>query len=130
MTPPRLKWILAEPSGGLCNRLRTLVSCQILAESTGSRVQLLWRPRPNCRCRFSDLFRNDRSLKVVPPRYQRASRRIGLPRFPRVRAGDGRSLSQEDLAELGWVIDPQPLRVGSSLHFDGQGCPIPTTTAA
>lgn len=51
---------------GLCNRLKSLVSCMRLGKRTGKAVRVYWEPiAGSLNCRFSDLFTND--LEIIPP---------------------------------------------------------------
>lgn len=46
-------------TGGLCNRLRLLVSGLMLAEVTGRSFRMLWPRNENCAAGFHELFTND-----------------------------------------------------------------------
>jgi hypothetical protein len=42
--------------GGLCNRLRTMVSAKILADALDRKFKVSWVPHVTCNCRATDLF--------------------------------------------------------------------------
>ena len=52
------KYIIANCSGGLCNRIRCLISSMRLAEKLSKPLILFWPVNPGCACQFSDLFEN------------------------------------------------------------------------
>ena len=53
------KYIIANCSGGLCNRIRCLISSMRLAEKLSKPLILFWPVNPGCACQFSDLFENE-----------------------------------------------------------------------
>jgi hypothetical protein len=57
--------IIIEPLEGLGNRMRAINSARALSRDLGTRCVVLWREMPVCNCRYSDIFRRDRSLRVV-----------------------------------------------------------------
>lgn len=54
--------IIIEPVGGLCNRMRMIVSAWHAAEGTGKRLFMLWRNDAGCNCSYSKLFNLPESL--------------------------------------------------------------------
>lgn len=44
--------------GGLCNRLRTMVSAKILADELGREFMVSWIPHETCNCQATDLFKD------------------------------------------------------------------------
>lgn len=48
--------IIVQPSGGLCNRMRTIVSAVTLAEKMGCSVSVIWTRDITLNCSFNDLF--------------------------------------------------------------------------
>ncbi|MDD4939185.1 MAG: hypothetical protein PHE18_04395 [Candidatus Omnitrophica bacterium] len=52
------KYIIAVTYGGLCNRIKCLLSSMRLAEKYSKRLALFWPRDPDCNCSFSDLFEN------------------------------------------------------------------------
>ncbi len=44
--------------GGLCNRLRAMVSGKILADVIKREFKVFWEPHPRCHCLVNDLFEN------------------------------------------------------------------------
>jgi hypothetical protein len=52
------KYIIAINEGGLCNRIRCLISAMRIAEKLSKSLILFWPVNPSCACRFSDLFEN------------------------------------------------------------------------
>ena len=58
--------IISASRLGLCNRLKSVVSCMRLGRRTGEEVRIYWEPLAgSLNCRFSDLFSND--LEISPP---------------------------------------------------------------
>lgn len=58
--------IISASRLGLCNRLKTLVSCMRIGRRTGEEVRVYWEPLAgSLNTRFGDLFSND--LEIVPP---------------------------------------------------------------
>jgi len=53
-----MKEFRVEVFGGLCNRLRVLMSAGYLAEQCGRKLVLTWRPTDECGARLGDLFTN------------------------------------------------------------------------
>lgn len=56
------KWIIIEPVGGLCNRLRAIASALVLGGHLNRRVYLNWQAEHSCNCTFTDLFRKNEFL--------------------------------------------------------------------
>ncbi|CAL1168269.1 unnamed protein product [Cladocopium goreaui] len=54
-------WVLVQPQWGLCNRLRSVVAGQMLADHLERQFVLDWQALPGCNCRWTDLF----STKVL-----------------------------------------------------------------
>jgi len=52
------EYIIALAKGGLCNRIKCLISAQRLAERYSKKLLLFWNPDGDCGCCFSDLFEN------------------------------------------------------------------------
>lgn len=52
------KYIIAVTRGGLCNRIKCLVSAMRIAEKQSKTLILFWPADDDCACRFSDLFEN------------------------------------------------------------------------
>ncbi|MCM8789444.1 MAG: hypothetical protein NC916_00270 [Candidatus Omnitrophica bacterium] len=52
------KYIIAETRGGLCNRIKCLISAMRIAENYSKELILVWPLDNNCGCEFSDLFEN------------------------------------------------------------------------
>lgn len=50
------KYISLIPVGGLCNRLRAVMSAVNIAVKTGVPCKIYWNKDKSCNCRFSDLF--------------------------------------------------------------------------
>jgi len=48
--------ILCEPSGGLCNRMRVLVSAIAFARDAGAVLRVVWKNDSHLGCRFDELF--------------------------------------------------------------------------
>ncbi len=54
-----MRSLIVQPYGGLCNRLRAVISASILADSLGCNFQVDWVPDPlTCGCEARDLFRH------------------------------------------------------------------------
>lgn len=53
------KHLLIRPYGGLCNRLRALISAQIVAERSERHLIVVWELHKGCNCRFDELFLTD-----------------------------------------------------------------------
>jgi hypothetical protein len=97
--------VLVKPAGGLCNRLRVVISALILAEHTGRKCSLLWKPYNLCNCKYSDLFSYDPIIDVIPIWYLKISRRLDLLPFRKVINKTGIIIDQGKLKEIGWIID-------------------------
>jgi len=52
------KYVIAGSVGGLCNRIRCLISSMRIAEKLSKSLILFWPTNSSCACRFSDLFEN------------------------------------------------------------------------
>lgn len=52
------KYIIASARGGLCNRIKCLVSAMRIAESQAKMLILFWPSDGDCACNFLDLFEN------------------------------------------------------------------------
>lgn len=52
------KYVIAGSKGGLCNRIRCLISSMRTAERLSKPLILFWPINSGCACRFSDLFEN------------------------------------------------------------------------
>jgi hypothetical protein len=102
-------WILVQPSGGLCNRLRVLISALILAERMARRTRLLWMPRHNCNCKFSDLFAPSPLIEVEPFWYAKGAEWLGAAPFRGVDLSKVTVLHEKTVAEMGYTIDAQSL---------------------
>ena len=57
--PPRRKFIISANMGGLCNRIKCLITCMRLAERMSRTVELSWGRNALCNCLFRDLFENN-----------------------------------------------------------------------
>jgi hypothetical protein len=57
--------ILFEPAGGICNRLRAMVSAQRLALDCRSSLIILWRKDHHLSASFDDLFVKPREVRMV-----------------------------------------------------------------
>lgn len=64
------KYIIAAGRGGLCNRIRCLVSSMRIAEKQSKMLILFWPSDYNCGCRFSDLFEN-KITEIAQEEFQR-----------------------------------------------------------
>lgn len=53
------KNIIVDVQHGLSNRMRALVSAQLLAEKNGRHLIVIWAPDMHCDAKFSDLFLNN-----------------------------------------------------------------------
>lgn len=51
--------IMIRLSGGLCNRLCTLISTKIACEYKNKEIQIIWKKNNSCWCEFRDLFSSD-----------------------------------------------------------------------
>lgn len=108
-----MKWIIVQPDGGLCNRLRVLVSSLILAECMGRKPQLLWRPNAVCNCEFYDLFQYDPLTNVVPHWCDRLARfllprqgiGVSLANLLTLGGGNGVVIDQQGLGKLDYKIN-------------------------
>lgn len=59
--------LLLEPTGGICNRLRAIVSAQRLARDRGSSLVILWKRDHHLSARYGELFIKPVDiLKVLP----------------------------------------------------------------
>jgi hypothetical protein len=56
--PSGRKFIISANMGGICNRIKCLVTCMRLAQKSSRTVELSWGENDLCRCKFSDLFEN------------------------------------------------------------------------
>lgn len=56
---PGTRQLIIQPSCGLANRLRALISAQRLADLSGRRLSVIWKPSDACGCHFSELFVNE-----------------------------------------------------------------------
>ena len=124
----QIESILVEPVGGLCNRLRVVISSIILAESMGRQVALIWTPDTSCYCEFYDLFRKTPLIQVVPwwrRKLARAvQRRLGTA-IPRLtlplswqQNGAGLLVSQERLGRLNYKIDVSDCKEYPFIFFE------------
>lgn len=112
------KAILVQPVGGLCNRLRVLVSALIQAELMGRPCHLLWWPRMSCNCRFDDLFEPTPVLRVVPYWYIRVTKYFGLSPFANsINVSNGQIITQDSLAAMNYMVDTHALEKYSVLYF-------------
>ena len=57
--------LLVEPTGGLCNRFRVIVSARLAAEKNHKALTVLWRNTSDCSCSAADLFTLPEDVKVV-----------------------------------------------------------------
>lgn len=57
--------LILQPTGGICNRLRAMVSAQALAEACGSSLHVLWFQDQHLGARFEDLFVRPRDVASV-----------------------------------------------------------------
>lgn len=63
--------IVSSNQGGLCNRLKCLISCMRLADKVSGATVLSWPEKPRCKCKFSDIFENkiieigDKCLRII-----------------------------------------------------------------
>ena len=48
--------IIIQPSGGLCNRIRSINSAATLARKKGVPLKVLWLNAPELNCPFEELF--------------------------------------------------------------------------
>ncbi len=99
------KWVLIKPVGGLCNRLRVIVSSLILAEYTGRGCQLFWMPKSSCNCLYTDLFEPNGLMDIVPLWYFKVARRLNILPFRKVRNKQGIVIDQNVLSEIKWIIN-------------------------
>ena len=51
--------IIIWVSGGLCNRLCTIISTQIACKEKNKKLKIVWRKNTHCGCDFNDLFSNN-----------------------------------------------------------------------
>lgn len=71
------QFVLFSP-GGLCNRLKMLVSGQVLAEAAGAHLEFLWPLNSTCGCSYEDLFEPSVDVRTVPePAIDSLPQRIG-----------------------------------------------------
>ena len=63
--------IIIEPVGGLCNRLRVIVSSYEAAVKHGTKLFVVWRNTDNCNCSYNELFSLPDFIRtlVVPNRW-------------------------------------------------------------
>ena len=52
------EYVIARTRGGLCNRIKCLISSQRIARKYSKELLLSWPVDEDCGCRFSDLFDN------------------------------------------------------------------------
>jgi len=55
---------------GLCNRIRTLLGAQTLAEETGRELAVFWRKCKACGCEWSDLFLPSVNILTAEPKIE------------------------------------------------------------
>lgn len=94
-----MKKLIVEAHGGLCNRIRVLISASYLAERYGRELVLCWRPSPACGARFADLFTNPMTETDV------------LPEHPPAHKGS----SPDALARA--IASPEPVVCVSECHW-------------
>ena len=56
---------LVEPTGGLCNRMRTLISARMLAADVSASLFVLWKLDQHLNCRFDELFERSGDIKGI-----------------------------------------------------------------
>jgi len=56
--------IIHIAKGGLCNRLRALVSVKILADTMGRELKVIWYPSSGCNCQVDDLFESVPTIDI------------------------------------------------------------------
>ena len=51
-----MKTIIVQPTGGLCNRMRTIASAVQLAQKLNCKIKVLWVKDPTLNAPFNSLF--------------------------------------------------------------------------
>jgi hypothetical protein len=92
-----------------------LVSAAVLAELTRRKCKLLWIPRSDCRCYFTDLFRSPPWLRVVPRWRIVVERRRLLAPLRTARL----VITQDSLRDMKYVVNITTLDRHSFIYFDG-----------
>lgn len=60
-----MKTLTLLPIGGLCNRMRSIVSAKLVTEHTNHRLRVLWVKNQGLSARYSDLFEKDKSCDYL-----------------------------------------------------------------
>ncbi len=91
--------LIVQARGGLCNRLRVLISASYLAERYGRELVLCWRPSDACGARFADLFTNAMTETEA------------LPEHPPAHTGSSPAVLERAIAS------PEPVVCVSECHW-------------
>ncbi|MCI5480554.1 MAG: hypothetical protein MR416_05160 [Lachnospiraceae bacterium] len=57
--------IIIQPSGGLCNRIRSINSAMTLAKKKGLPLKVLWLNAPELNCPFESLFQPTKEFELI-----------------------------------------------------------------
>lgn len=92
--------LLLQVRSGLANRLRTLLSAQLLAERFGRRLHLVWRPDEACGAAWRDLFEDPIDEVAALPEGTRVMNGADLQALHRALASAHSTVSVSDIRSL------------------------------
>ncbi|MCI0498061.1 MAG: hypothetical protein L0Y36_00065 [Planctomycetales bacterium] len=98
--------ILLKPTGGLCNRIRTIDSGIVLSRQIGQPLQVLWTLGPELNCGFHSLFEADPQVPVAeapsspPPTWWLLDKLVFLREYARYRRKYRRVIFQTQMNRL------------------------------
>ena len=117
------EYIIALARGGLCNRIKCLISAQRLAKRDSRKVLLFWEPDRDCGCCFSDLFENqiteinrEEFLKLSQDKAYQICDTWRLLPLPQENVG--RNFSRAYVSEEGNNIDFEYVRIPLNTRAD------------